>query len=73
MDALGAPAVSAFAKKHAVPYALLISGGDPPEGYPLPGLPTAFLINRRGLIVRRYLGPKLLEDVARDVEEQLAR
>ena len=71
MDALGAKAVSSFVKEHAVPYPVLLSGGEAPEGWPMHGIPTAFLVNRDGLIVRRYLGPKLLADLSRDVEEQL--
>jgi thiol-disulfide isomerase/thioredoxin len=72
MDILGLKVVAPFARENRVPYPLLLSGGMAPEGYPLPGFPAAFLIDRRGLIVRRYLGPKLSSDLARDIEEVLA-
>ena len=71
LDVLGAKAVRPFVSENKVPYPVLLSGGEPPEGYRLPGLPTAFLIDREGRIARRYIGPKLYEEVARDVEELL--
>ncbi len=73
MDAGGAGVVDSYVRNHQVPYPILMSGGDAPEGYPVPGLPTAFLIDRKGLIVRRFLGPQTYEDLAQDVEKALAR
>jgi peroxiredoxin len=73
MDALGAKAVAPFLKEKDVPYPVVLTEGEPPSGYPVIGLPTAFLIDRKGLIVRRYLGPQSYEDLARDVEELAGR
>ncbi len=73
MDAGEAGVVDAYVRNHQVPYPILMSGGDLPAGYPVPGLPTAFLIDGKGLIVRKYLGPQAYEDLAQDVEKALAR
>ncbi len=73
LDVLGQKVVSPFVRENRIPYPILLSGGWPPEGYVLPGLPTAFLIDRQGLVVRRYMGPKRSSDLARDIEALLTR
>ena len=72
VDSGGAGEVAAFVRDHKMTYPVLISDGLLPENYAVPGLPTAFLIDRRGLIVRRYLGPQSYADLAKDAEEVLA-
>jgi hypothetical protein len=37
------------------------------EGCSVRGLPTAYLIDRQGLIVKKYLGYKFPEQLAKDV------
>lgn len=64
--------VGPFVKKHTLNYPVLVSGGHPPEGYRLPGIPTAFLVSRGGEIARRYFGPQTYETFARDVDALLA-
>lgn len=71
VDAEGRETVEPFARDNAIPYPLLLSHGAVPRGFPVPGFPTAFLIDREGWIVRRYLGPKSYNQVAEDVEEYL--
>lgn len=73
MDAEGARTVAPFVKRHGLPYPILISQGDAPRGWVLPGLPTAYLIGKDGLVVHRYLGPKSYDALVRDVENLLDR
>ena len=69
MDAEGAPVVAPFVRQNGISYPILVSGGDLPDGYPIPGFPSAFLIDKNGLIVRRYLGPKSYEELERDLAQ----
>jgi thiol-disulfide isomerase/thioredoxin len=73
MDSEGASLVAPFARQNGIPYPILLSRGDLPEGYAIPGIPTAYLIDKHGTIVRRYLGPKSYEELERDVADLLAR
>ena len=73
MDADGAAVVGSFVRQNKIPYPILLSNGEPPAGYPIPGFPTAFLIDRDGRILRRYLGPKGYEEIERDLAEALGR
>ena len=69
MDAEGAAVIAPFVRQNKIPYPIVISGGDLPEGYSIPGFPAAFLIDRKGDIVRRYLGPKSYEELERDLAQ----
>jgi thiol-disulfide isomerase/thioredoxin len=71
MDSMGAPAVIDFVRQNALNYPILLSGGDLPADYPVPGFPTAFLIDRRGAIIQRYLGESTYEELAKDIESIL--
>ena len=73
MDAEGVSVVGPFVRQNKIPYPILISNGDLPDGYPIPGFPSAFLIDRDGKIVRRYLGPKAYDELERDVAELQGR
>ena len=72
LDVRGKKAVGPFVRENNVPYPVLLTDGTPPDGYPVIGIPAAFLIDRQGRIVRQYLGPKSYDEVAKDVEERLA-
>lgn len=67
-----ASAVGPFIKEYAVNYPVLLSAGVPPEGYVLPGIPTAFLLSRDGQIRRKYFGPQSYETLSKDVAALLA-
>ena len=69
MDAEGAAVVAPFVRQNKIPYPILISNGDLPEGYAIPGFPAAFMIDRQGKIARRYLGPKGYDELERDLAE----
>lgn len=73
MDAEGISVVGPFVRQNKLPYPILVSNGDLPEGYPIPGFPSAFLIDKNGKIARRYLGPKAYDELERDVAELQAR
>lgn len=59
--------VASFVKEFDVRYPSLLAGLDPVEGYPVFGLPTAYLINREGFIVKRYIGYKFPEELEKDI------
>lgn len=69
MDAEGVGIVGPFARQNKMPYPVLVANGDLPDGYSIPGFPSAFLIDRNGMIVRRYLGPKSYDELERDVAD----
>lgn len=63
--------VVAYVKENAVPYPVLLVGPEPPASYRIPGVPTAFLISREGMILKRYLGGIPPEELGKDIEEAL--
>lgn len=72
MDSLGAAAVVPFVKQAHIPYPILLAnGGEPPAGYPVPGFPTGFLIDAKGRMLARYLGPQPADELSQDVEAAL--
>lgn len=72
-DALGKSVVAPFVKEMGMTYPVLMSSGELPEGYPITGFPTGFLIGRDGRVLRRYLGDYPYEELAHDVQEALGR
>lgn len=72
MDAGGKRAVRDYVRRNAVSYPILLADGRALEGYRLVGLPTAFLIDDRGRVVKTYLGPKSLAQVGADIDSLLA-
>ncbi len=73
MDSMGRDIVAPFVKAHGIDYPILVSGGDPPPGYPVPGFPTGFLIDRQGMVRARYVGEMTADDLSKDIEDALAR
>ena len=67
MDYAGTEVVAPFVNEYAVPYPILISDGESVEGYWFLGLPAAFLIDREGNVVKKYLGYKFPEQLDKDV------
>lgn len=67
MDDMGKEVVGPFVRENQVPYPILLTGLDPVEGYPVRGLPTAYLIDRRGHVVKKYVGFKSPEGLEQDV------
>lgn len=71
MNAGGKKAVKEYVRENDIPYPIVLADGQPVEGYRVIGLPTAFLIDRRGRIVKKYLGPKPFSEISADIESLL--
>ena len=64
--------VPPFADQNGILYPILLSGGDLPPGYEVRGIPAAFLIDRRGRIIKHYLGEVSYGELSSDVQRALA-
>lgn len=73
IDDMGKEVVGPFVRENQVSYPILLAGPDPVQGFQVPGLPTAYLIDRRGFIVKRYLGFKFPEQLDKDVAAVLSQ
>ena len=74
MDEEGAKAVEKFSAKRPISYPVVLNGGErPPAGWGVPGLPTAYLIGRRGQVLKRWFGEKDMADLEKDVTAALAK
>ncbi|MDE2492045.1 MAG: TlpA family protein disulfide reductase [Elusimicrobia bacterium] len=73
MDEEGAKAVRRFVKDQPIPYPIILNGAEnPPPGWTVPGLPTAYLIGRDGTILRRWFGEKDPDELRAAVDAALA-
>jgi len=65
--------VAAFTREHQFTYPVVLTGGQDkiPDGYPIFGLPAAYLIGPSGVIVKMYYGPKDEKEVGKDIEAVL--
>ncbi|MBI5624359.1 MAG: TlpA family protein disulfide reductase [Elusimicrobia bacterium] len=73
IDDEGKEVVAPFVDENQVPYPILIAGLEPVGGFPVRGLPTAYLIDRRGFIVKKYIGFKFPEQLDKDVSTLLSQ
>lgn len=74
MDEEGDAAVLRFKKKQPIVYPVILNGGErAPAGWSTPGFPTAYLIGKDGMVIRRWFGSKDMADVERDVRAALAQ
>lgn len=71
IDALGKSVVIPFVDQAKIPYPVVLAGDHRPEGYDVSGLPTAFLIDKNGIVRHEYIGTISYEDVAKDIEALL--
>ena len=71
LDALGKSVVAPFVNQAKIPYPVVLSGEQPPAGYDISGLPTAFLIDKNGIVRHEYIGTVSYEDVVKDIEALL--
>lgn len=66
--------VPPFAKAMKINYPVILHGGEsPPKGWIVPGLPTAYLIGRDGLVLKRQFGSKSIAALGAEVEAALAK
>jgi peroxiredoxin len=71
VDALGKSVVDPFVREAKIPYPVVLAGEHTPDGYDVSGLPTAFLIDKNGIVRHEYIGTVSYEDVAKDIEALL--
>jgi thiol-disulfide isomerase/thioredoxin len=64
--------VTPFAKAAKINYPVILNGGElAPKGWIVPGLPTAYLIDKDGKALTRLFGSKSLKKLKLDVEAAL--
>lgn len=73
VDEAGPEVVARYASQKAVPFRILFADQDAAGAYRIFGLPTKFLIDRDGVLVRRYLDGVPAADLAQDIQDQLDR
>ena len=74
MDEDGAKAVKKFTAKQPISYPVVLNQGEePPAGWDVPGLPTAYLIGPRGQVLKRWFGEKDMDELEKDVNAALAK
>ena len=74
MDEEGAKAVKKFTAKQPISYPIGLNNGVlPPEGWTVPGLHTAYLIGRKGQVLKRWFGEKDMAELEADVTKALAQ
>ena len=74
MDEDGAKAVKKYTAKQPISYPVALNGGEqPPEGWVVPGLPTAYLIGRAGRMLTRWCGEKDMPELEADVTKALGQ
>lgn len=67
MDEDGKKALLPFVAQFEVPWRVLLANDEAARAYGVFGLPTKFLIDPSGVIVRRYVGPVEVSELERDV------
>jgi peroxiredoxin len=73
LDEDGRRSVAPFVSRHGLTYPVLLSDRKTPIAYRVRGLPTAYLLDQKGMVIRRYVGliePDILEN---DILELLER
>lgn len=74
MDEDGAKAVKKYEAKQPISYPVGLNGGEePPKDWVVPGLPTAYLIGRKGQVLKRWFGEKDMPELEADVTAALAK
>lgn len=73
VDQAGPEVVAKYAADKALPYRILFADEATSKAYRIFGLPTKFLIDREGRVVRKYLDLVPSESLAKDVQTQLER
>ncbi|MBI5246396.1 MAG: TlpA family protein disulfide reductase [Elusimicrobia bacterium] len=64
--------VAPFAKAAKINYPVIVNGGElAPKGWIVPGLPTAYLIGKDGLAIKRMFGSKSVTKLKIEVEAAL--
>jgi thiol-disulfide isomerase/thioredoxin len=72
LDEDGRKALAPYLAAHPVPWRVLLSDLDDAKAYHVFGLPTKYLIDRRGRVAKRYVGPVDPAELERDLRPLLA-
>lgn len=66
--------VTDFVRKYSQTYPMLMGSKDIKDRYEINKIPTTFLLDRKHLLVKRYVGfiPRYEEEMAKDIEELLS-
>lgn len=67
VDEGGRQAVIPFVAEHDIPYTVLLTDQRTLEAYGVWGLPTTFLIDREGIVRKRYVGYKSMREVESEI------
>jgi len=73
VDEEGRKALLPFVAKHGVPWRVLLADRPSLRLYPVFGLPTKYLIDREGIVSRKYIGPVPVSSIENDVQSLLQR
>jgi peroxiredoxin len=73
MDEEGRKVVAPFIEKHGPTYPILLADRPTPAAYRIYGLPTSYLLDGKGVVVRRYVGPVKPEALENDILALLDR
>lgn len=71
LDARKGDVVEPYIRQNPAPYPVVMAGAEPVEGWPVDKLPTAFLVDRGGRIVKRYVGFKFYDKLSEDIRSLL--
>ena len=73
MDDDGARAVQAFVERFGITYPVVLGDLDTAARYRVSGIPTSYLVDRAGRVVKRWVGPYSQEAFAAQIEALLAQ
>lgn len=71
LDSLSASAVADYAREKKIEYLILHAPGGAPDAWPVRGLPSAWLIDKNGVVVRKFYGGKDYPRMAKAVQPLL--
>jgi len=72
VDYMDARGMKIFAKEHAINYPVLINDGKVAADYgPIASIPTTVIVDKNGLIAKRYIGYRDKEAFETDILELL--
>jgi glutathione peroxidase-family protein len=73
VDEDGRKSLVPYLAGHPIPWKVLLSDSEDVTAYHVFGLPTKYLINRQGIIVKKYVGSVAPEALAQDVRTALKK
>jgi len=73
MDEGGRKSLVPYLSNHPIPWKVLLSDSEDARIFQVIGLPTKFLIDRSGVIAKKYIGPVDPQVLERDVRQLIAQ